>query len=206
MSDGRRGLLALVTSVTALTLVAATCRKDPAPATSAPAPAADPSPAAAPAAAAAAPTESSGLDLSTLPEAARTEVQKVLSDEFCYCGCPHTIGGCLKEHATCEHAKHEAQLAAWLAEAGEHSFEIIAELGRYYRSFKEARQTFDLTNTACRGPADAAVTVVENVGEPPVAGTASNVTGPELGTRACVSTVPDAESPIPPAVTPPEGG
>jgi hypothetical protein len=162
----RRGLFAIAVAAVALILVAATCRKaEPASA----APAADPTPAATSAPAPAAPADPSsasgselpGFDLSTLPEAARAEVQKVVNDEFCYCGCPHTIAGCLKEHPACEHAKRETQIAAWLAEGGEHSFEIIADLGKYFRSFKEPRKTIDLTNAACKGPADAAVTVVE---------------------------------------------
>ncbi len=159
----RKGLLTLLVAAGGLTLVAATCRKtEPAPApppASAPAPAAAqpaPDPASAPTVA-----ELPGFDLSTLPEASRAEVQKVVTDEFCYCGCPHTIAGCLKEHPKCEHAKREVQIAALLAEGGERSFEIIADLGKYFRSFKEPRKTFDLANVACRGPADAPVTVVE---------------------------------------------
>ena len=52
-----------------------------------------------------------GMDFSALSPAAQHELATVLSDEFCYCGCPHTLGQCLKGHPSCQHAKRMTRLA-----------------------------------------------------------------------------------------------
>src|SRR2546423_116331 len=51
-----------------------------------------------------------GMDFSTLPPAAQQELATVFSDDFCYCGCPHSLGACLKGHPTCRHARKMAQM------------------------------------------------------------------------------------------------
>ena len=53
------------------------------------------------------------MDFSSLPPAAQKELATVLSDEFCYCGCPHTAGrSACAAHTPCQHAKRMARLAA----------------------------------------------------------------------------------------------
>lgn len=98
--------------------------------------------------------------LSNLAEPAQKELQAVFSDEFCYCGCPHTLGACLKEHPDCKHAKRMALLATGEASAGVPSTEIIVLLSKYYLSFRE-RVKLTPDSRMCLGPTDAKVTLVE---------------------------------------------
>ncbi len=166
MAPGRRRLLLFVVLAAGLVCTAATCRRndEAAPADRARSLATSPVVAAAqPAPPPPAPSSPlAGIDLSTLPESARAEVMKVATDEFCYCGCPHTLGGCLKEHAACKHSPRMTAVAAILAEAGSRAFEIITTLGKYHRSFRPSdRKKIDVTSAPCRGNADAPVTLVE---------------------------------------------
>ncbi len=66
-----------------------------------------------------------GMDFTTLPLSAQKELNQVLSDEFCYCGCPHSLGACLREHRGCHHARRMALLAAREAAAGAPSVEKV---------------------------------------------------------------------------------
>jgi protein-disulfide isomerase len=102
-----------------------------------------------------------GMDFSALPPAARRELSTVLSDEFCYCGCPHTLGQCLKGHTTCQHGKRMARLAAKQAAAGVPATEIIVALSEYYASFRAPRKTLEVDPRMCQGDAKAQVTLVE---------------------------------------------
>ncbi|HYV44441.1 MAG TPA: thioredoxin domain-containing protein [Myxococcaceae bacterium] len=102
-----------------------------------------------------------GMDFSSLSSGAQRELAAVFTDEFCYCGCPHTLGQCLKEHKGCRHAKRMANIAAQDAQAGAPSVEIIQQLGKYYQSFREARRTFKTDDRMCHGAKDAKVTFVE---------------------------------------------
>jgi protein-disulfide isomerase len=101
-----------------------------------------------------------GLDFSELPSGAQRELASVFTDEFCYCGCPHTLGACLKQHTTCRHAKRMALLAAGEAANGLSSTEIINLLSRYYLSFRE-RSQLKADPRLCRGKPDAKVTLIE---------------------------------------------
>jgi protein-disulfide isomerase len=101
------------------------------------------------------------VDTSALSPAAKKELATVLHDEFCHCGCPHTLGACLLEHGECRHAKRMTRLAAALARDGVGGVEIINVLGKYYQSFRSARAEVKLDPRMCRGAKDAAVTVVE---------------------------------------------
>jgi protein-disulfide isomerase len=76
-----------------------------------------------------------GVDLSALEPAQREVVARVAQDEFCYCGCPHTLSGCLREHKGCRHAPRMAQLAARLAGLGLNEVQILKVLTEYYASF-----------------------------------------------------------------------
>jgi hypothetical protein len=100
------------------------------------------------------------MNFSQLSEAAKTELGAVLSDEFCYCGCPHTLAQCLQSHSGCRHAKRAAALAAARAQSGAFNQDIILELSKYYQSFREARRPVKVDEKMCR-PAKGKVTVVE---------------------------------------------
>ncbi|WP_426753735.1 DsbA family protein [Myxococcus sp. Y35] len=134
---------------------------------SAPAPAAAPAtppPAAAapaPADPAAALTGIPGMDFSSLSPTAKRELATVLSDEFCYCGCPHTLGACLKSHTPCKHARRMAQLAARMVSEGSPATEVILTLSTYYDGFRKPRAQFQVDDRMCTGSASAPVTVVE---------------------------------------------
>ena len=134
----------------------------------APAPQAAPAPAPAPAAPAAAPADPAavlsgipGMDFSSLPPTARRELATVMSDEFCYCGCPHTLGACLKQHTGCRHAKRMARLAARMVADGSPATEVIVSLSQYYAAFRNTRAQFKVDDRMCTGSASAPVTVVE---------------------------------------------
>jgi protein-disulfide isomerase len=102
-----------------------------------------------------------GMDFSTLSAGAQRELATVFTDEFCYCGCPHTLEQCLKAHGGCRHAKRMANLAAQMAQGGDPGVEIINALSRYYQGFREARRTLKVDERMCKGAKDAKVTVVE---------------------------------------------
>ncbi|MGZ3460155.1 MAG: DsbA family protein, partial [Archangium sp.] len=120
-----------------------------------------PAPAAAPASGESALSGLPGMDFSALPPAAQRELSTVLSDEFCYCGCPHALGQCLKTHTTCQHAKRMARLAARQAAEGVPATEISVALSEYYASFRAPRQALAVDPRMCMGDAKAPVTLVE---------------------------------------------
>jgi protein-disulfide isomerase len=101
------------------------------------------------------------MDPSGLSESALREYQTVLTDEFCYCGCPHTLRACLDEHGGCRHAKRAAALAGRYAHQGYPGADIVLELSKYYQGFRDARRTFKPDPKLCKGPADAKITLVE---------------------------------------------
>ena len=102
-----------------------------------------------------------GLDFTTLSLSAQRELNSVLEDEFCYCGCPHSLGVCLKSHAACPHARKMVVLAAAQASTGVSSVEISNTLSKYYLSFREKRQQFKIDSRMCKGPENAKVTLLE---------------------------------------------
>ncbi len=102
-----------------------------------------------------------GMDFSSLPDAAKGELATVFTDEFCYCGCPHTLGACLRSHGGCKHAKRMAVLAAGEVAAGAPATEVINALSRYYQSFGQGRSDLKIDERQCQGPKDAKVTIVE---------------------------------------------
>ena len=102
-----------------------------------------------------------GMDFSSMPPAAQRELQNVLSDDFCYCGCPHALGACLRAHPTCKHAKRMTKLAAAQALTGMAATEIINGLSQYYLSFRDPVKTFTVDERQCVGPKDAKVTLTE---------------------------------------------
>jgi len=152
----------------AAALSGSACTKNPDAAASQKAPAA-PAPQAAPAAAPAQPAAPAGnplagipgMDFSALPASAQRELSTVFTDEFCYCGCPHTLGACLKTHTTCKHARRMASLAARQVAAGSSGSDVILGLGRYYGAFREKRAQLEVDPRMCMGDAKAPVTLVE---------------------------------------------
>nr|WP_225937159.1 thioredoxin domain-containing protein [Myxococcus sp. RHSTA-1-4] len=121
-----------------------------------------------PAAATAAPTDPAavlsgipGMDFSSLSPVARRELATVMSDEFCYCGCPHTLGACVKQHTGCRHGKRMARLAARMVSDGSPATEVIVSLSQYYAAFRQPRAQFKVDERMCTGSAGAPVTVVE---------------------------------------------
>jgi protein-disulfide isomerase len=98
-------------------------------------------------------------DPSALPPAARSEYDRVLEDEFCGCGSPHSLGQCLKSHPECRHSRRLAQIAASEASRGITAAEIGVELARYDQGFRDARTTFKTDERQCRGKGP--VTLVE---------------------------------------------
>jgi len=107
------------------------------------------------------PLDIPGMDFSQLNSSQRHELSQVLSDEFCYCGCPHTLGTCLREHRSCRHAKRMAVLAARHAALGYAASDISLALGRYYDGFSQPRKALKVDPRLCQGSADAKVTLVE---------------------------------------------
>jgi protein-disulfide isomerase len=81
-----------------------------------------------------------GVDLGELSPAQRDVLAAVAGEEFCYCGCPHTLSQCLHTHAQCKHAPRMARLAARLAASGLQRGEILRLLSEYYASFERPRR------------------------------------------------------------------
>ncbi len=104
-----------------------------------------------------------GVDASALTPAQRQVLLQVAADEFCYCGCPHTLGGCLRQHKGCKHAPRMATLAARLAGQGMTAGEILKVLTDYYASFdRRKRSRIDVADYGPPlGRPDAPITVVE---------------------------------------------
>lgn len=98
-------------------------------------------------------------DPATLPAAARAEYDRVLEDEFCGCGSPHSLGQCLKSHPECRHSRRLAQIAALEATRGVTAAEIGVELARYDQGFRDPRTTFKVDERQCRGKGP--ITLVE---------------------------------------------
>ncbi|HYO73674.1 MAG TPA: thioredoxin domain-containing protein [Archangium sp.] len=159
-------LLALTLALTALSACsknseAAQTAQPTAPKPSNPAPAAQPARPAAPASGGSVLSGIPGMDFSALPPSAQRELSTVLTDEFCYCGCPHTLGQCLRGHTTCQHARRMARLAARQAAAGVPATEIIVALSEYYSAFRATRQKLEVDPRMCMGDPKAQVTLVE---------------------------------------------
>ncbi len=107
-----------------------------------------------------------GIPLDGLTAEQRQAVAEIAQEEFCYCGCPHTVSQCLRQHGGCHHAKRMARLAARLVMGGLPKAEVRNTLARYYASFDRPRRAkLDVTGfgppLGDAGAAGAAVTLVE---------------------------------------------
>ncbi len=108
-------------------------------------------------------TDLPGVDASALTAPQREVLAKVAKHAFCHCGCPHTLGGCVREHRSCKHAPRMASLAARLAAQNLGAPEVEKILTEYYAGFdRKKRAKLDV---AAFGPAlgkpDARVAIVE---------------------------------------------
>jgi protein-disulfide isomerase len=81
-----------------------------------------------------------GIPLDGLTAEQQQVVAEVAQEEFCYCGCPHTVSQCLRQHGSCHHAKRMARLASRLAMAGLPRAEVQKSLVKYYASFDRPRR------------------------------------------------------------------
>jgi protein-disulfide isomerase len=104
-----------------------------------------------------------GVDVSGLTPSQLTVLKKVLSEEFCYCGCPHTLDGCLKGHQGCHHAPRMSQLAARYAAQSLSAGEIRKILRDYYAGFdRKKRARLDVKDYGpALGEESAPVAIVE---------------------------------------------
>lgn len=76
-----------------------------------------------------------GVELEGLSPEQRRAVAEFALDEFCYCGCPHTVSSCLREHPGCSHAPKMASQAVRLARGGATKADILKQLTAYYAAF-----------------------------------------------------------------------
>jgi protein-disulfide isomerase len=76
-----------------------------------------------------------GIALDELTPEQREVLAAFAREAFCYCGCPHTLSACLREHAECKHAPRMARLAARYARTGARKEDIARLLDEYYASF-----------------------------------------------------------------------
>lgn len=76
-----------------------------------------------------------GVDLSALSPDQKEKVLAWAKGEFCYCGCPHGLSQCLREHRSCRHAPRMARLAVRLARSGAKPDELKKAIDDYYSSF-----------------------------------------------------------------------
>jgi protein-disulfide isomerase len=104
-----------------------------------------------------------GLPLAALPTQSRGEFCRFAEDTLCYCGCPHTLAGCLKEHSACPHASRMAALAlAEIANNGASAESAARFVAVYYDSFSaDKRAHIDVSALPCMGGSESKVTIVE---------------------------------------------
>ncbi len=101
------------------------------------------------------------IDLSGLSGAQREILAAWSRTAFCYCGCPHTVEQCLREHKTCRHAPRMMTLAARLLRAGAKKDELPRLVTSYYASF-DKRAKIDVSQFGPpRGDPGAKITMVE---------------------------------------------
>jgi protein-disulfide isomerase len=104
-----------------------------------------------------------GIPLDGLSAEQQQLVAELAQEEFCYCGCPHTVSQCLRSHGGCHHAKRMARLTSRLAMGGLPKPEVKKALERYYASFdRPLRARLDVTASGPPlGDPKAPITVVE---------------------------------------------
>jgi protein-disulfide isomerase len=102
-----------------------------------------------------------GVDVEGLSSEQRAALAAFAREAFCYCGCPHTLAQCLREHGTCRHAPRMAGLGARLVRAGAKKDELVRLVASYYASF-DKRAKLDVSKFGPPlGSPEAPVTLVE---------------------------------------------
>ena len=103
-----------------------------------------------------------GVDASGLTPAQVEVADQLLASAYCYCGCPHTVAGCLKEHKSCKHSPRMAQLAVRIAASGMPFGDAQKVLTEYYAGFAKKRFAFNVKDFGPPlGSPSAPVTIVE---------------------------------------------
>jgi protein-disulfide isomerase len=102
-----------------------------------------------------------GVPLDDLSSEQRQLLAQYAKEAFCYCGCPHKLAQCLREHESCGHARRMATLAARLVRAGAKKDELAKIVTGYYASFDKRSKLDTARFGPALGSADAAVTIVE---------------------------------------------
>ena len=103
-----------------------------------------------------------GTDTAEMTPAQCSTLLEVSTDSFCYCGCPHTMAGCLKEHKACKHSGHMLEIAKADVVDGAPGGMVLMRLEAYYSSFaKEHRVPLTTDGCAMRGNPAAPITLVE---------------------------------------------
>ncbi len=102
-----------------------------------------------------------GVSLEGLTAVQRSVTAAYAQEEFCHCGCPHTISRCLREHQGCKHAQRTARLAAKLAAGGAGKADIQSILLEYYASFDRRAKLETKGFGPPLGEPSAPVTVIE---------------------------------------------
>lgn len=78
-----------------------------------------------------------GLKLAGIDPDRRQLLAEYAGGDYCYCGCPHTLGSCALQHKACKHSARQLRLAAGVLVARPTA--TVAELARlvgaYYASF-----------------------------------------------------------------------
>jgi protein-disulfide isomerase len=102
-----------------------------------------------------------GVELEGLSPEQQRVVAEYALQEFCPCGCPHTVSSCLRTHQGCKHGPRTARLAVRLARAGAGTADLRRFVNEYHASF-DRRVRLDLTDFGPPlGKAEAPVTIVE---------------------------------------------
>jgi protein-disulfide isomerase len=102
-----------------------------------------------------------GLPLDDLSAEQKRLLADYAKEAFCYCGCPHTLARCLREHTTCRHAPRMATLAVRLVRAGAKKDELARIVTGYYASFDKRAKLVTAGFGPPLGSAEAPLTLVE---------------------------------------------
>ena len=101
------------------------------------------------------------LDLSGLDAEQQQLLAGWAKTAFCYCGCPHTVDQCMREHRTCKHAARMATFAGRLVRAGAKKDDLARLVSSYYASF-DKRAKIDVSGFGPPlGDPSAKITMVE---------------------------------------------
>lgn len=110
-------------------------------------------------------TEMEGVDLGMVPPAVRTDVLRLLNENYCYCGCTRTIAACLANRESCSCVNCSDRMAKWILNeyaSGASTEDVEAQLVEGFTSgFNAKPKDFDLTGQAVKGAADAPVVLTE---------------------------------------------